>query len=125
MTTILKSIKFPFQRGTLSFPDTAEGDLAVAAQIENLVTTSLKERVERPDYGISPYDFIFETITPIMQALLASNLERQIRDRVPRATVEAIDVYTVSGQNEDTKLFVDLKYSVAGTTMTQTVQVGT
>ena len=60
-----------------------------------------------------------------MRARLASDLARQIRDKVPRAKVEAIDVYTVPGQNEQTQLFVALKYSVAGTTMTQQIPVNT
>jgi phage baseplate assembly protein W len=125
MPTILKGIAFPFQRGVTSFPKVAEGDQAVAAQIEALITTTVKERVERPDVGINAYEFIFDKITPIMRARLASDLARQIRDKVPRAKVEAIDVYTVPGQNEQTQLFVALKYSVAGTTMTQQIPVNT
>lgn len=120
-----KAIKFPFQRGSTSFPATVEDDDVVGSQIESLFNTTKRERVMRPLVGVDVYSDIFETITPIMQARLATDVAQQFRDQVPKAVLQAVNVYEQVGGDGQSVVYADVQYSIAGKSQVQTVQVST
>ena len=125
MATTLRGIKFPFQRGSTSFPDMSTGNAVVQDQVQALFSTGQGERVMRPTLGVKALDMIFGEISPITKARIAADSVRAFRDWVPLATPRAVDVYQGTTEDDDTTLYADVEYSVAGQVESQQVPMAT
>ena len=79
----------------------------------------------RPTLGLNAYEIIFDTITPIMQARLAADVSRQAQEQVPRAQVQAVDVYEVKQQDGTSVIYTDVVYTVAGQQISQQIPLTT
>lgn len=122
-TNTLKTIAFPFQRGTQSFPKMVEDDVAVQAQFTNLVLTGKTERVNRPDIGLNAYAMVFATVTPIMRAQLAAEIAQQAQRNVPKAQVNGIDVFEANDKDGAKVIYVNIGYAVAGQQVSQQIPI--
>jgi phage baseplate assembly protein W len=125
VATTLKGIKFPFQLGTTGFPAMSEGNVVVSDQVRVLFTTGKGERVMRPTLGVEALEMIFGDISPITKARIAADAVRAFRDWVLLAVVRAVDVYEGTTENDDTTLYADIEYSIAGQIESQQVPMAT
>lgn len=125
MATTLKGIKFPFQRSSTGFPATSTGNDVVSDQVRGLFMTGKGERVMRPTLGVEAMMMIFGGISPITKARIAADAVRAFRDWVPLAVVRAVDVYEGTTEDDDTTLYANIEYSIAGQIESQQVPMAT
>jgi hypothetical protein len=125
MATTLKGIKFPFQRGSTGFPAMSEGSAVVQDQVKSVFSTAIGERVMRPTFGVQAVNAIFGEISPISKARIAADAVRAFRDWIPLATVLAVDVHEGVTEDDNTTLYANVEYSVAGQIESQQVPVPT
>lgn len=122
----LKSFQFPFQRGETGFPAMIEGTSPVVqAQINALFLTGKGERRHRPTLGVSAPEQVFGEISQITKARLAADSVRSLREWVPLALLQSIDVNEGTKDNDQTTLYADVLYSVAGEEQSQQVPMAT
>ncbi len=119
----LKSIRFPFQKGTSQFPSSATDDDAIRCSLIQLFSTSKNERVMRPSYGVQIQDYIFESDSEATQV----GIEREIRSAVarwePRVAISTILVEFDDG-NEPGQVLVTIYYTVVQTGSTGSITIG-
>lgn len=125
MTTTLKGIRFPFQWSSTGFPAVREGSLVVNDQLRALILTGKGERVMRPTLGVSAPEMVFGEISQIQMARLAAETVRALREGVPLANLQAVDVQQGTLENDKTTLYVNVSYSVAGQEQSQQIPMAT
>ncbi len=121
----LIGIKFPFQRSSTGFPAKQEGSAVVNDQLKSLVMTGLRERVMRPTLGVAAPELIFGEISQIQMARLASDTVRALRDWVPLANLTAVDVHQGTKVGDESTLYADVTYRVAGQQQSQQIPMAT
>jgi len=104
-------IKFPFQAGTLGFPEPSNGFDALDASLRSLVLISKGELPMYPDLGLSVTSWIFKSVTPIFKAQIAREVRAAIERYEPRVTVLAVQV---AERSEEGALDVVITYDAAG-----------
>lgn len=121
---LLKTLAFPFQRGPSGFPAMADPKRAIFYSIWSLLTTGKNERVMHPELGVNLHRFVFNNLTPILQARVATEVAKAISDFEPRAQV--VGVESKMGTLEDggtTAIIVSVLYRVAGQLQSQQVPI--
>jgi phage baseplate assembly protein W len=103
-------LKFPFTVSN-NGPQTSSRAEHVRAQIEQVLFTSPKERVFRPEFGVGIRRLVFEpnssALSNIMHTQLLSSLAEALHGEVDSKTLE------VSLQQEDSKLIILISYKLA------------
>jgi phage baseplate assembly protein W len=89
---IFKGIKFPFRRGSTSFPEAVEDDDLIKDSLLQLVLTMNGERVMRPDFGSNALSFVFENNDVVLGNLIRSEIAGVIAKFEPRVQVRDIRV---------------------------------
>jgi hypothetical protein len=84
--------------------------------LEQLIFTSLGERVNRPDFGSGILQLIFAPNSPELAATLQYTLQAAIQ----RWLGDVIELQALDVRSDDSKLTIDLKYMVRRTQQTQT-----
>jgi phage baseplate assembly protein W len=115
---LVKTLAFPFQKGSSGFPAMADPQNRVYTRILELLSTSPWERVLDNKMGVNVYKYVFSTMTAIQQARLSSEISNAIQEYIPGVFVNIVDVskleevdsskngfvftvsYTVNGQSE-------------------------
>lgn len=123
-SNLVKGLAFPYQLGQTSFPAMAAAEDSVFDSITSLILTGKNERVMRTQLGVNLSDFVFENLTPISMARIASAVTTAIEEWEPRA--EVLSVIPTVGQNADahgTTIFVDLVYRIAGQNYRQQIPI--
>lgn len=112
-TNEVNGLAFPFQRGKVGFPAMCKPDLSVMNSIRSLLMTGKNERVMRPGFGVDTYKYVFDTISPILQAKIAADVTQQIQLYEPRAQIiSVIPSLRKSDTNQETTLVFDIEYQV-------------
>lgn len=117
----LLSISFPFRSGPTGFPQVADPDRVVLESLESLVLTGKNERVMRSDLGTNAYAYVFEDLTPILQARIAADLAQTAATYEPRARILAVEAS--EGQQEG-QINVDVVFQVNDQVLRQSTTVG-
>jgi phage baseplate assembly protein W len=121
---IVRTLAFPFQLGLSGFPAMANAERAVYQSILALMLTGSNERLMHVDMGVNLHRMVFDNLTPLLQARVATEVTRAIETWEPRA--EVIGVQSRLSDKSDgveTAIIVDVLYRVAGQPQSQQVQV--
>lgn len=111
---IAMSLAFPFQLGATSFPALADPTKSAFYHIVALLLTGRNERVMNPDMGVNIHSYVFDNLTPIMMARVASVVTRAISQWVPE--VQVLKVVPTIEKNEDglqSIVLLDIQYRIA------------
>ena len=121
---IVKTLAFPFQLGQAGFPALADPDQATFAAIVALLLTGTNERLMHADMGVNIHRLVFESLTPILQARIATEVSRAIEQWVPQAEVIGVEArLSEKSDGVETAIFVDVLYRKVGQSQAQQVQV--
>lgn len=121
---IVKSLAFPYQLGQTGFPALAYYKQVVYSSIVALILTGSNERLMRVDMGVNAHQYLFEDLTPILSARLATEVTAAITDWEPRATVLSVLPDEIkSDEGERTFLAINVLYSVGGQPVNQQVLI--
>lgn len=121
---IVRTLAFPFQLGLSGFPAMANAERAIYQSILALMLTGSNERLMHVDMGVNLHRMVFDNLTPLLQARVATEVTRAIETWEPRA--EVIGVQSRLSDKADgiaTAIIVDVLYRVAGQPQSQQVQV--
>jgi len=119
-----KALAFPFQHGPVNFPALSPAEKRVYDSIRSLLLTGKNERVMRPGFGVDVHQYVFDTLTPLMQARIAADVTGQIQLYEPRAQV--ISVIPSLEKNDtglETTLIIDILYRVGNQPVQQQVPI--
>jgi phage baseplate assembly protein W len=118
------TLAFPYQLGQAGFPAMADPNKAIFYSIVALLLTGVNERVMHPDMGVNLHRLVFENLTPILQAQIATEVTRAIETYEDRAEVLAVDTrISATRDGVATAIMVDVLYRVAGQEVGQQVEV--
>jgi phage baseplate assembly protein W len=119
----LTTIALPFRPGQQNFPIMVEGvSNVVFSSIRNLVLTGRNERVMRADLGTNAHAFIFENMSDIQRARVASDVARAIALYEPRAEVLSVEARDGADEGiEDTAVVVNVVWKVANQLQSQQI----
>lgn len=120
MTTpiIYQGIKFPFQKGSTSFPAPVTDDELIRESLLQIVLTRPGERIMRPDFGTNALSFVFENNDTVLSNLLRSEIQGVVARYEPR--VQVIDIQT---ERKDSQLTLTIIYVVLSTRRTGTTMI--
>jgi phage baseplate assembly protein W len=93
----------------------------IKQNLKMLVLTIPGERVMEPNYGVGLKTYLFENFTNTTASRISSKIREQVRIYMPAVKISNITVDT-SSQDTNT-LAVILKYSVAGITTNDLLQI--
>lgn len=91
-TTGYIGLAFPFGRGTTSLPAIATDADLIQMSIKQIIFTSLKERVMRPNVGSSVMSFVFENNDTSMYHLLEIEIRSSVAKFEPRVRIESVSI---------------------------------
>lgn len=80
-----------FKKGSYTV-DLSEEELDIRESLIILLTTTLGERVMRPDYGANMEDMLFESINVTTASIITSRLKRAILFHEPRVNASNINM---------------------------------
>lgn len=107
---VYRGIKFPFQKGTTSFPKAATDEDVIRDSLIQLVLTMNGERVMRPEFGSNALTFVFENNDVVLGNLLRSEIQGVVAKFEPRVMLEDIRV-----ERKDTQIILTLVYIILAT----------
>lgn len=116
------ALAFPFQSGPTSFPAVSAPNLTTFNKIVALLMTGPGERVMQPDLFVDIQEFMFENLTPIVAARIASSVSRAIDIWVPEARVEKV-IPEIKNSNDKTQSTILLKIDYIEANQSVSVQV--
>lgn len=119
---IIKTLKFPFQLGSVGFPEMESANNYSFANIVALLLTGVGERVMNVDLGVNVHEFLFTNMTPIQQVRLSSMVSTAIETFIP--WVNVISVIPSQLKYDDgvgSKITFDITYSVGGQDSSQQI----
>ncbi len=90
-TVNLKSISFPFRKGSLGFPQPQTGAGVVLEDVIALLLTTDGEIPMGKGIGTNIHEFVFETTGPLLGARIARDIRSVIQAKDPRMTVLAVE----------------------------------
>lgn len=110
-------LKFPFRVATTG-PQTSGRAAHVREQIEQVLFTSAKERVFRPEFGVGIRRLVFEpnnsALWNITHKQLVSSLAAALQGEVDSKTLD------VKLEAEDSKLIISISYRLAAINRSET-----
>jgi hypothetical protein len=110
--------------GLSGFPAMSGSERAIYQSILSLMMTGTNERLMHVDLGVNLHRLVFDNMTPLLQARIATEVTRAIETWEPRAEVMGVD--SRMGDKSDgvtTAIIVDVLYRVAGQPQSQQVQI--
>lgn len=107
---VYRGIKFPFQKGTMSFPKASTGDDLIQDSLIQLFFTTPGERVMRPDFGSNALSFVFENNDEMLASLLKAEIQGVISKYEPRVALSDILI-----EQQDSTVTVTVVYVVLST----------
>ena len=108
----ISGISYPFNKGTTSFPARSEDEEVIADNIVRILQTPVGSRVMRPGAGSRIYNFVFQSMGPVLNAQIAYEIRRAISEGEPRATVISVDVEEEVRRDRDRNILVTVNYEV-------------
>jgi phage baseplate assembly protein W len=121
---ITRTLAFPFQIGRSGFPAMSSANNAIYQSIQSLMLTGRNERLMHVDMGVNMHRMVFDNLTPLLQARIATEVTQAIESWEPRAEVLGVDS-RISERSDgvDTAIIVDVLYRVAGQPQSQQVLI--
>jgi phage baseplate assembly protein W len=105
--------RFPIKVNSSGGLDWSSGPDRVRDAIWIVLSTSLGERLMRPEFGAGLKDYVFEPNSPAIRAELASVIRGALVQWEPR--IDIVDV-TVQGSNDqDSQVLVSIDYQIRDT----------
>lgn len=121
---IVRTLAFPFQLGQSGFPAMASPERAVYQSILALLLTGSNERLMHVDLGVNLHRLVFDNLTPLLQARIATEVTRAIETWEPRAEVIGVQSrFSDKSDGVETAIIVDVLYRLAGQPQSQQVQI--
>jgi len=115
----IRGIGFPFDRGSTSFPDTANGTNAIIARVKSLLTTGPGEVPMQPNQGSIVQKYVFENMTPLMRSYLSDEIRNQINTFIPQ-----MNVVSVATEVKDNIVTTTVEYVLEGVAGNLEVEFG-
>lgn len=114
---------FPFRKGPLAFPQQATDDELIKNDLVQLILTNKGERVMRPTYGSSAFDYIFESNNSALSLIIESDVSQLIAKYEPRVILRAVrvtagDTAATAIGNQQSTVSVVISYVVVPTKTT-------
>lgn len=118
----ITGIKFPFSKGSTSFPDVVTGEDAIKCNILRILQERKGERPMRSETGSKMWSFIFENTGPVLNAKVDFEVRRALSIGEPRITVLRVNVTSEDDAKGDTIVYVDIlyKYNIVVDSVTAT-----
>jgi len=107
---IFRGIKYPFQKGTTSFPAISEGDDVIKDSLLQLVLTMNGQRIMRPTVGTNALSFVFENNDAVLGNLLRAEIQGVVAKYEPR--VQVLDVIV---EQKGSEIIITVGYIVLAT----------
>ena len=110
----IRGIAFPFQKGELSVPAQNARLTTVVDAVKSLLLIGVYEVPLAPMLGTAIYSYIFENMTPLTMARVASEVRRIITENEPRMRVISV---VPSQQGNDVggyRIVLQIQYELNG-----------
>ncbi|MCP4368482.1 MAG: GPW/gp25 family protein [Deltaproteobacteria bacterium] len=108
-----KGLKFPIKIGSDDGLAKAEGEEKIRDSVINILSTSIGERVMRPNFGSKIHNHIFDTINSATKSSIAFNIQEALIEWEPRIEVE--NVQTSDDRAHEGVLLISIDYKVRST----------
>jgi phage baseplate assembly protein W len=106
-TSVYKGISFPFRKGLGQYPESAIDAALIKESLSQLIQTSKRERVMRPEFGTNAWGYLFEENSDVLTALIRTDIGAVVSKYEPR--VRLLDVLTA---RKDSTVWVTLLYYI-------------
>src|SRR5689334_2716822 len=83
----------------------------VRAMLEQILFTIPGERVNRPTFGVGVQNYVFETMSPIIEDRLRIALDENVYEHLGRS----VKILNVSVTRDEEKLIVKIAFEIIGT----------
>lgn len=113
------NIAFPIRFNNIGGTATTTTEQHIRDMIEELLFTSPGERVNRPDFGSGLMQLVFAPNSPELAAALQFTLQAALQ----RWLGDLIQVQNLQVDCEDSRLTIDLQYSLQKTNQSATLQI--
>jgi len=105
--------RFPIKVNAKGGLDWSEGPDRIRDAIWIILSTSLGERLMRPEFGAGLQDYVFEPNSAVVRAELASSIRRALVQGEPR--IELISLRVDPSPEQDSQVLVSLDYKIRDT----------
>ena len=119
----IRGIKFPFVRSNHAFPEPSADVDSIKESVIQIVTTAKGERIMRPTFGCSAFDFVFESFSQDLQLSIEREVRQSISKWEPRVRVNSVGVST-DDITEPGQILIFIQYTVLLTNRPDSVVVG-
>ena len=104
---------FPFRTDATGSMALSSGDRELEEAIALVLGTAPGERPMRPEYGCAIHDFVFAPADATTAGRIAYEVRASLERWEPR--IEVIEVQVSSDPGDQTILYIDVQYALAGT----------
>jgi hypothetical protein len=118
----IRSFAFPFIQGDLAFPKEITDFDVIKASIIQIITTAKGERVMRPDFGCSAFDFVFESDSDIFRLMVEREVRIALSRWESRIQVDSIEI-TADEITEPGQILITINYTIIATNEQDTVTI--
>jgi phage baseplate assembly protein W len=105
--------KFPIKVNAKGGLDWSEGADRIRDSIWIIVSTSLGERVMRPEFGAGLKDLVFESNSEVVRAEIAGTIRKALVTWEPRIELVALSVNP--SPDQDSQVLISLDYQIRDT----------
>ncbi len=102
--------KFPPKVNSKGALDWSSGPERIQQAIWIVLSTSLGERIMRPNFGAGAQDFVFQSNSSVTRSTLANAVKKALIQWEPRIDVQSIRVDPAPG--EDSKVLISIDYKI-------------
>jgi phage baseplate assembly protein W len=88
---MIKGVLFPFQKRGI-IPYAGQDDAQVQSNVIHILRTHPGERVMRPDFGVSNYNYLFENLQNIAKLNIGLSIYSNLLKYEPRANIVSQDI---------------------------------
>jgi len=111
----IRSIAFPFRKGTLAFPKQSENAEAIRGSVIQIITTNKGERVMRPDFGCNAFSFVFEPNSEDFRGDVEREVRRSLARWERRIRVDSVTVAPENNVTEPGQIIISISYTIVTT----------
>ena len=104
--------KFPIKVNAHGGLDWSSGPDRIQQAIWLVLSTSLGERIMRPDFGAGAQDFVFQSNSSVVRSTLANTVKKALVKWEPRIDVQSI---RVDQGTEDSQVLISIDYKIRTT----------
>lgn len=116
---IYRGIKFPFAKGSTSFPEAATDEALIENTLKQLFGVMQGERVMRPEFGSKVLSALFENNDGVLSGALRAEVQGLVAKYEPR-----VQIRDVEPQRRGSETSLLISYVVLSTGRLSAVTVG-